>query len=249
MKRILFTFGFAVFCIAFMNAQSWSPMPGWADYNHPWEGSYRLGHTAVGNDYNSNQMMLVSNSSRNQDGEEPQVPFLVYIEDYSGESNRSKAITVSDKTIEPGFGENFQVLSNGQTFVGTSQYRIGALEGPLSYPWPWEAMLWVNGNIVAEEVRVSLYQDWPDYVFSNDYELMSLSQLQAYIDTHSHLPNIPSAAELETQGRLDVGEMTVKQMEKIEELTLYLLDMNERLEKLEAENQELKTELKTLKTK
>jgi len=96
-----------------------------------------------------------------------------------------------------------------------------------------------DGHIYATELTIKLKEDFPDYVFSKNYELMPLKQLGNYIVANEHLPNIPSANEVEENG-LSIGEMQVKQMEKIEELTLYILELNQRMELLEEENSELK---------
>lgn len=98
-----------------------------------------------------------------------------------------------------------------------------------------------NGLVYAQEIKVQL-APFPDYVFEKDYPLMPLSELGAYIQKNKHLPNIPSAQEVATDG-VGVGALQLKQMEKIEELTLYMLQMNERLEQLEKENAALKASL------
>lgn len=82
----------------------------------------------------------------------------------------------------------------------------------------------VNGKMICEEVRVQLQANWPDYVFQPDYELMSLEEVEEAIEQNSHLPGVPSAAVIESQG-IDMGEMSKIQMEKIEELTLYLIEL------------------------
>lgn len=96
----------------------------------------------------------------------------------------------------------------------------------------------VNGTIKAREVLVST-QNWADYVFEDGYYLMPLSDVEKYIEGNGHLPNIPSAEEVESQG-ISVGDMQRLQMEKIEELTLHLIekdkeiiDLKSRLERLE----------------
>ncbi len=96
---------------------------------------------------------------------------------------------------------------------------------------PDEALT-VKGKIHAEEVRVDLSVPGPDYVFKEDYQLSSLEEVQNYIDEHGHLPNIPSAKEMESQG-VELGTMEMKLLEKIEELTLYILEQNERINILE----------------
>ncbi|WP_062057786.1 shufflon system plasmid conjugative transfer pilus tip adhesin PilV [Sediminicola sp. YIK13] len=86
-----------------------------------------------------------------------------------------------------------------------------------------DSKLTVKGNIHAEEVKVDLSVPGPDYVFKEGYDLMSLSEIQNYIKSNGHLPNIPSAKEMEANG-IELGVMNMKLLEKIEELTLYILD-------------------------
>ena len=70
---------------------------------------------------------------------------------------------------------------------------------------------------------------WADYVFKKDYKLMPLEELEKFVATNNHLPNIPSAQEV-TQKGLDLGSVQAKQMEKIEELTLYIIELNKKIE-------------------
>lgn len=97
----------------------------------------------------------------------------------------------------------------------------------------------VAGNIISEEVKVALQTNWPDFVFEDNYKLKSLTDIEKYIKTQKHLPNIPSAKEIEKNGYM-LGEMDSKLLEKIEELTLHLIKMSKRLTKLEKENQILR---------
>lgn len=106
----------------------------------------------------------------------------------------------------------------------------------------------VNGNILAKKVKVSVNpSDWPDYVFSNDYELKSLNEIEEFIKANSHLPNIPSAKEIETNGQ-DVGDLQLELLEKIEELTLYMIEGDKKVKDLESENMKLKSESLEAKT-
>ncbi len=107
-----------------------------------------------------------------------------------------------------------------------------------------DTKLAVNGNIHAKEVKVDLI-GWPDYVFYDDYKLLSLSELEEYINENGHLPNVPNAKEVEQEG-LELGEMSKIQQEKIEELTLYVIDQNKAIEKQRKEIEELKVLVKTL---
>jgi len=102
-----------------------------------------------------------------------------------------------------------------------------------------DAKLTVKGNIHAEEVKVDLSVPGPDYVFKEGYDLKSLAEVKKYIEEKGHLPNIPSAQEMEENG-IQLGEMNMKLLEKIEELTLYTLQQEHRLKEME----ELQAELK-----
>jgi hypothetical protein len=96
----------------------------------------------------------------------------------------------------------------------------------------------VNGTIGAREIKVET-TTWPDYVFSDDYELRSLEEVRQHIDENGHLPEIPSEADVAENGIL-LGEMNAKLLQKIEELTLYVIDINEQVQKLKEENHSLK---------
>ncbi|MBC7777942.1 MAG: hypothetical protein H7246_21085 [Phycisphaerae bacterium] len=94
-------------------------------------------------------------------------------------------------------------------------------------PWriPTGYMLAVGGKVICEELKVQLKNAWPDYVFGKGYKLPTLEEVERHIQAEQHLPGIPSACEVEENG-ISVGEMQTKMMEKIEELTLYIIDLN-----------------------
>ncbi|WP_282159858.1 tail fiber protein [Ulvibacterium marinum] len=100
--------------------------------------------------------------------------------------------------------------------------------------------LTVKGRIHAEEVKVDLSVPGPDYVFNEGYDLKSLEEVQEHIRENGHLPNIPSAAEMEQNG-VELGIMNMKLLEKIEELTLYTIAQEKRIKHLEKENETLKS--------
>jgi len=104
----------------------------------------------------------------------------------------------------------------------------------------------INGKAIAEEVQVMTRITWPDYVFTEDYELMPLTELEGAIETLGHLPGVPSAEEVEESGHA-LGKMDAILLEKIEELTLHLIDMNKDIKDLRKENTTLKNEVETLK--
>lgn len=89
----------------------------------------------------------------------------------------------------------------------------------------------VEGKVGAREVVIT-NASWADFVFETSYDLKSLDEIKQFIKENKHLPEIPSASEIENNG-LSVGEIQTKQMQKIEELTLYLIQQNERIKLLE----------------
>lgn len=92
-------------------------------------------------------------------------------------------------------------------------------------------MLSVNGKIVSTEVRVELNVNWPDYVFKKDYNLPSLKSVEEFIAKYNRLPNIPSAEEVKKNG-IELGDMNKRLLEKVEELTLYIIKQDKELETL-----------------
>ncbi len=105
--------------------------------------------------------------------------------------------------------------------------------------------LLVKGGILTEKVKVALASsaDWADYVFEPSYELMSLEDVESFTKLNKHLPNVPSADEMALNG-LDVNQTSKMFMEKIEELTLYMIDLNKQVKELKEENLKLKSRLK-----
>lgn len=104
--------------------------------------------------------------------------------------------------------------------------RIGNVAAPAGY------LFAVNGKMISEELKVQLSGSWPDYVFKPGYQLKPFEELRNFIELNNHLPNIPAAAEVEKNG-IEVGDMQKRQMEKIEELTLYILELEKRISQLE----------------
>lgn len=80
---------------------------------------------------------------------------------------------------------------------------------------------------------VDLNVPGPDYVFEKDYNLRNLNDLQAFVETNKHLPEVPSAKTMETEG-VSLSEMNMLLLKKVEELTLYLLQQEQRIKELEA---------------
>ena len=108
----------------------------------------------------------------------------------------------------------------------------------------------VNGNLgVDGDIDLSTTVDdnqnfnWPDYVFKKDYNLLSLTEVEKHIKEKGHLPNVPSAKEVEEKGSFSLGEMNKKLLEKVEELTLYLIEQNKNIKKQEKRIKALEAKL------
>lgn len=96
--------------------------------------------------------------------------------------------------------------------------------------------LYVEKGILTERLKIALKNttDWADYVFADTYQLKPLSEVEAFVKANKHLPEVPSAQELVDGGGIDVNQMLAKQMQKIEELTLYVIELNKQNEALKA---------------
>lgn len=132
---------------------------------------------------------------------------------------------------------NTLVINNmGKVSVGTDQY-----DNDPNY------IFYVRKGIKAEQVKVEnpATNGWADYVFKKDYKLRTLEEVEKHIEEKGHLPNIPSAKEVEKDG-LNLGEMDAKLLEKIEELTLYSITQNKQIKELQEENKALKSQSKEI---
>jgi len=103
-----------------------------------------------------------------------------------------------------------------------------------------EYSLFAKGGILTEEIRVALSSEWADYVFENEYELEPLENVEKFIKENKHLKDVPSAKEVEKNG-IDLGEMNKVLLLKIEELTLYMIELNKKLELQRLEIEKLKS--------
>lgn len=103
-----------------------------------------------------------------------------------------------------------------------------------------------SGGILTEKIKAALKTsaNWQDGVFEKDYKLLPLSQVEAFIKSHKHLPKIPSGQQLVDNGGIDMVEMFSMQMGKIEELTLYIIEMQKQIEELQKLNKYLADKLK-----
>ena len=136
---------------------------------------------------------------------------------------------LSKFTIRHNQDDHFSISTSGNVGIGTVDTKGYKLA--------------VAGNMIAESVKVKLQGAWPDYVFDESYKLPSLRETEAHIKEKGHLPGIPSVADVKANG-IDLGDMNAKLLEKIEELTLHLIEMKKENEKQNKEISFLKSKLR-----
>ncbi len=137
-----------------------------------------------------------------------------------------------NRYLNPNWGSSvtyMTVAANGNVGIGTTNPQY---------------LLSVKGTVGAQEFIVT-NTGWSDYVFQPGYRLRPLSEIGAYIQANHHLPDIPSEAEVKEKG-VSVGEMQSKLLAKVEELTLHMIQADERSNRLEQQNQELRDRLARL---
>lgn len=122
---------------------------------------------------------------------------------------------------------DFLINGAGQVLIGSNNPGFSSTEFKLA----------VDGGIYAEKVKVQLSEDWADFVFEEDYALRPLAEVEAFVKENKHLPEIPSASEVEQEG-IDLAEMNSKLLQKVEELTLYIIEQEKRIQALEAKSSE-----------
>lgn len=225
MKNLLFTL---ILSVCFLNAQA-----------QQWSGSTttsgtisRTGNVAIGpvstipgfasiylsNDSGLNPNIIFQNSD---------APANNRVWSVMAQGGQFRIITEADnfgsiqdalKISRSGIGVNVVSFPNGNVSIGTL-----LSSNPNGYK------LAVNGKIGAKEVQVeNTSATWPDYVFNQDYKLPSLTEVALYIKQNNHLPEIPSATDIERDGH-KLGEMNMLLLKKIEELTLYVIELKNQL--------------------
>ncbi|MCF8297471.1 MAG: hypothetical protein K9J13_08025 [Saprospiraceae bacterium] len=136
------------------------------------------------------------------------------------------AIGYNASVIAPYLG----LLVNGQFGINTDNNTLSQLPN---------CMLAVKGAIYANEFKIKLYDKWSDYVFDDLYKLLSLYDIESFIKQNHHLPDVPSAQEIEKNG-INVGEMSEILLKKIEELTLHMIELNNQSEQIQNDIEILK---------
>jgi hypothetical protein len=139
----------------------------------------------------------------------------------------------SDGSLPTSINDN--IYTNGKVGINTSSFpnQVGDVDVS-SYS------LYAKGGILTEEVRVALSSGWADFVFDQNYKLESLKDVEMFIKENKHLKDVPSAKEVELNG-IELAEMNKILLQKIEELTLYMIDLNNKIDQQKEEIEKLKS--------
>ncbi len=137
------------------------------------------------------------------------------------------------------------LISGIATFNSFGQSPVGFPNGitvgtGVSIPAGSTYKMAIAGGILTEKVRVATNGTtfWADFVFDKDYKLRPLSEVESYIKANNHLPEIPSTSDVRTNG-IDLAETQALLLQKVEELTLYVIEQNKKIAKLEGKVRKL----------
>lgn len=143
------------------------------------------------------------------------------------------------------FGQFSKMSSEGNTLIkeiAHDHFRIqGAkvhIGGDESSPTTADYNLYVEAGILSESIKVANPQDWSDFVFSKDYKLKNLIEVEKFINENKHLPDVPSEKELLEQGYYDQHEINKVLLQKIEELMLYIIEQQKEIDGLKSSKSE-----------
>ena len=215
----------------------------------------------------NNRLKLYGYSNNDQHG-----PFLSIRRDYGGLDIKSNSVGL-DMTLRDYSGHTVFQIDPISSKVGalqfaeggTSKFQLRYTSGYLAV-WDWGAnkdvltikdgkvgildtsptnALDVKGTIRAYEIKVDT--GWSDFVFDDDYDLMPLERVEEYVTVHNHLPDIPSAEFVHKNG-VSLGESQSKLLQKIEELTLYIIEQNKKLRNQNERLIEQNNRIETLET-
>ena len=184
----------------------------------PANGMYVNGNISVGTTSSSSRLQVNSTSGQ-----------AAFIAQVNGSNklmvNSNGSVSVGSATTGPANG----MYVSGSIGIGTTNVN--------------DYKLAIAGKMIAEEVVVKLQANWPDYVFEEDYNLKQLDEVKDYIKEYKHLPNIPTATEIAEKG-ISLGTINTILVEKIEELTLYLIEHQQVISELKEKVKDLENEIR-----
>ena len=224
-------------------------------------GSHRMivtasGNVGIGTDTPTNRLAVKSDNARNG---------IDLINANEGATTSSEIRFFKGTTQRWGLGSDFS-MNGGQDFylwdhlavrpdesneLGMVRLRVDSHGRVIigdNLPAPEGYRLFVQEGILTERVKVAVHDelDWNDHVFNEDYALMPLTEVEQFVRESKHLPGVPSAQEMVSNG-LDVAVMDAVLLKKIEELTLHLINVEKRTSQLEGENEMLRSQLNKVK--
>ncbi|RFM36836.1 hypothetical protein [Chitinophaga silvisoli] len=136
-----------------------------------------------------------------------------------GRSKNSSRLSTNNIFMVNSYGNNLMaVKGDGSVGIGTVNTKGYKLA--------------VNGSMIATKMTVKNFGSWPDFVFEKDYELASLTEVERFVKENKHLPGMPTAAEVAEKG-VDVGAINQKLLQKVEELTLYIIEQQKMIRELQ----------------
>jgi hypothetical protein len=168
---------------------------------------------------------------------EPAVP--LHVGDDTGSNGLAEVILLLENNGPPRF--DLTDTNNDATYrqavgrVGTESYfRLLDTDDPAQV----EFELRGDGDLIITGSLTTAASTYPDYVFEDSYELMPLADLAIFIEQNGHLPNVPSAEETDGGRKVNMTDLQIRLLEKVEELTLYTLQQEERIEQLKRRSAE-----------
>ncbi len=205
-------------------------------YQYIWTNASAGSHTLVAKAYSNASQLEVSD------------PVTITVASPSGGwSLTGNLLTNNSNYLGTGDNKPFIIKTNG---VERMRYTENGKIGFFTNVIPEGADVAINGNVFARKLRIE-QTTWADFVFDKNYRLLTLQQVEAHIKKHHHLPGVPSAATVQKNG-LDVGNGQALLLQKIEELTLYIIKQDKEIQKLKSKNGELekiKNDIEIIKAK
>lgn len=183
------------------------------------------------NDFEMNRPLTIARSASDNEA------MNIYVQDastlftYKNDEAQSRIhFRMINTDTESGGGananDNYVMSIKGDQYGGS--VSIGLAPTPAGYQFS------VDGKAIMEEVVVKLATGWPDYVFSEEYLLEPLESVEKFIKKNKHLPNIPSSTAMDKSDGISLGEMNIRLLEKIEELTLYTINQEKEIKQLKS---------------
>jgi hypothetical protein len=179
---------------------------------------------------------------------------------------KTRHVQIVPKCSENGFNQITKVddlgifFTNGKGIDGANQTKANGGSGLVIAPWAENANSDMGGIRIDADGNVEIHGKaratqlnvdvkwWSDFVFAPEYRPMNLAELEIFIKTNKHLPNIPTEKEVLSNG-INIADVQALQLQKIEELTLYAIEQNKKLAELERKQKELELQVQVLLNK